>query len=123
MSAAVRILSTDDMRLLNRDHDAYHLVVAQVRPANLLPHREAELIRAGMERVRHALNSLEAAVEAAKPLDVEDRAATQHARACYGCAPWRVARHGPCKAYRRIAKAIDRLWHPARRAFRRLERA
>lgn len=123
MSAAVRILSTEDMRLLNRDHDAYQLVVAQVRPAGLLPHREAELIRAGMDRVRHALNSLEAAVEAAKPLDVEDRAATQHARACYGCAPWRVARHGPCKTFRRITRAIDRLWHPARRAFRRLERA
>lgn len=123
MSAALRLYSTEDRRLLDRDHDAYQLVAAQVRHAGLLPEREAELIRAGCERVRHVLNTLEAAVEAAKPLDVEDRAATQHARACYGCAPWRVARHGPCKTYRRIAKAIDRLWHPARRAFRRLERS
>lgn len=123
MSAALRLYSAEDRRLLDREHAAYQLVAAQVRPANLLPDREAELIRAGAERVRHVLNNLDAAVETAKLLDVEDRAATQHARACFGCAPWRVARHGPCKAMRRITRAIDRLWHPARRAFRRLERS
>lgn len=123
MSAALRMFSAEDRRQLDREHDLYQLVAAQVRPANLLPEREAALIRAGAERVRNVLNCLDAAVETAKLLDVEDRAATQHARACYGCAPWRVARHGPCKAMRRINRNMDRLWHPARRAFRRLERA
>lgn len=117
------MFSAEDRRQLDREHDLYQMVAAQVRPANLLPEREAALIRAGAERIRNVLNCLDAAVETAKLLDVEDRAATQHARNCFGCAPWRVARHGPCKAMRRISRAIDRLWHPARRAFRRLERS
>ncbi|MCC7369658.1 MAG: hypothetical protein IT306_14610 [Chloroflexi bacterium] len=123
MSAALRIYSAEDRRQLDREHAAYQLVAAQVRPANLLPEREADLIRAGAERVRHVLNSLDAAVETASLLDAEDRAATQHARNCFWCRPSRVSRFGPCKAMRRITRAIDRLWHPARRAFRRLERS
>lgn len=118
-----RIFDHHERRLLDRDAAVLSLVADQVRPAALSPRREIELIQAGADRVRHALDLLETATLAAAALERDDRAADQHVQACSWCVGWRVLRHGVCRTFRRIRRQWDRLHHQYERAFRRLERA
>jgi hypothetical protein len=123
MIASIHSYSPQERRVLDRDAAIIALVADQVRPANLSPRREIELIQAGTDRVRHALDLLETATLAATALDREDRAADQHVQTCRWCVTWRVARHGACRTFRRIRRQWDRLYHDYARAYRRLERA
>lgn len=118
MMAVARIPTPTERRLADRDHAILALVCDQVRPADLSPRREVELIQAGADRVRRVLDQLETAVISAAALERQERGCDEHVRgSCERC-HWRQIQ--PCRGFKSLRRRLDFAHHAYRRAMRRL---